>query len=355
LQQFVSVQVTDLPSIQSALPDDTMMVIYYVLPAEHTPRGDEAARILMLLISKDGIVKVSQRVPDFQQDLLNQIDGFLRTHSPVAADRLYKILVSPISEQIAPYSHLVIVPHNVLNYVPFEALTDADGQPLVMTFDTSYVPSATVYTLLRSTVKPSNHEGILLGLGYSGEAQKLPPLTYYADELNGIYDSISNVELFMEDDATESRLTDLANVDVIHIAAHGRFDSLNPLSSFIALAPGGDSDGLLQVREVYQLSLKEQNPLITLSACELAISQVNPGDELEGMTRAFLLTGARGVIASMWPVDDFITSELMQYFYENRANGMTNAEALTEAKRTIHELYGDTYLWAGFVLVGLEN
>ncbi len=194
-----------------------------------------------------------------------------------------------------------------------------------------------------------------MGIGYSGEAENLPPLSFYADELYGIQDNVPNVELFLDDQATESQLKNITDVDVIHMAAHGRFDSLNPLASYIALSPGGDDDGLLEVREVYQLSLQDRNPLITLSACELAVNQVNPGDELEGMTRAFLLTGARGVIASMWPVDDFITSELMQAFYENRASGMTNAQALAEAKRTIYQNYGDTYLWAGFVLVGLED
>jgi CHAT domain-containing protein len=226
---------------------------------------------------------------------------------------------------------------------------------LMMELNVSYVPSATVYTLLRGTVKPADHDGVVRGLGYSGAAQQLPPLTYYKDELEGIASTIANVELFMDDQATESRLVDIGEADVIHMAAHGRFDSLNPLSSFIALSPDPESDGLLEVREVYQLSLQDRNPLIVLSACELAVSQVNPGDELEGMTRAFLLTGARGVIASMWPVDDYITSELMQAFYANRASGMTNVQALTAAKRTIYENYGDTYLWAGFVLIGLED
>lgn len=355
LQQFISIQVSDLATIQAALPDDTLFVSYYMLPAEITPQGEEAARVLTLLISKDGISKTSQRVVDYRQEMLNQIEGLLRFHSPSAASQLYRLLIAPIASELAPYENLVIVPHGVLNYIPFEALSDTQGQPIVMAYNINYVPSATVYTLLRETVKPAEGTGNLLGLGYSGAAQNLPPLSYYSDELYGIEAVVDNSALYMEDEATEATLDDLGEADMIHIAAHGRFDSLNPLSSFIALAPGDEQDGLLEVREVYQLSLRERNPLITLSACELAISQINPGDELEGMTRAFLLTGARGVIASMWPVDDFVTAELMQAFYQNRADGMTNAQALTAAKRMIQDNYGDTYLWAGFVLIGLEN
>ena len=116
LQAFVSVEVTDLPTLQAALPDDTLMIIYYVLPAEKSVLGDEAARLLMLLVSKNGIEKVSQRVEDYEQDLVNQINAYLRNFSDVASNAMYKLLITPIETQIAPYKNLIIVPHSVLNY-----------------------------------------------------------------------------------------------------------------------------------------------------------------------------------------------------------------------------------------------
>jgi CHAT domain-containing protein len=355
LQQFVGINVTDLPKLQAALPENTAMVSYYLLPAEKSALGDEAARLLILIISRDSIEKFGQRIPDFQQDIINQLNAFFSRYDDQASNRLYRNIVAPIADSLARYENLIIVPHNVLNYIPFEALLDNNREPLVTRYNISYVPSATVYTLLRDTVKPADPEGIVLGLGYSGLAQNLPPLTYYVDELYSIVNTVPTAIIYEEDDAVEERLTNLSDVEVIHFAAHGVFDSANPLMSYVALAPNGSSDGLLRVSEIYQLSLKDQNPLITLSACELAVSQVNPGDELEGMTRAFLLTGARGVIASLWRVDDFVTSELMQVFYQSRASGMTNSQALAEAKRYIRDLYGSPDLWAGFVLVGLES
>ncbi len=156
LQQFTSIQVTDLPSLQAALPEDAMMVIYYVLPPAQTAQTKEGGRILSLLVTRTSIEKVSQLIGDYQQDLLNQVDILLRNHSPVAASKLYTLLFAPLASQIGDSQNLIIVPHGILNYVPFEALTDRHNEPMVTNFNISYVPSATVYTLLRDTVKPSN-------------------------------------------------------------------------------------------------------------------------------------------------------------------------------------------------------
>ena len=76
--------------------------------------------------------------------------------------------------------------------------------------------------------------------------------------------------------------------------------------------------------------------------------------------RAFLLSGARAVVASLWAVDDEATAVLMQAFYRNRAAGMGDAEALAAAQRAVredaaHPEWAAPYYWAAFVLVGLAE
>jgi CHAT domain-containing protein len=72
------------------------------------------------------------------------------------------------------------------------------------------------------------------------------------------------------------------------------------------------------------------------------------------MVRAFLYAGASNVVATIWPVEDRATAQLMGQFYRYLESGSSVSEAMTFAKRaslssrdTAHPFY-----WAGFVLVG---
>lgn len=90
------------------------------------------------------------------------------------------------------------------------------------------------------------------------------------------------------------------------------------------------------------------------SACQTGLNQRSPGDELIGLTRAFIYAGAPSVIVSLWSVDAHSTQELMHEFYTLLKNGTDKATALQEAQKRIMEKegYSHPYYWAPFVLVG---
>jgi CHAT domain-containing protein len=93
--------------------------------------------------------------------------------------------------------------------------------------------------------------------------------------------------------------------------------------------------------------------LITLSACETGINERSQGDELIGLTRAFLYAGAPSVIVSLWSVDSKSTEELMIDFYKRLKNGDDKATALQGAQKMIMEQkQSHPYYWAEFILVG---
>ena len=99
--------------------------------------------------------------------------------------------------------------------------------------------------------------------------------------------------------------------------------------------------------------------LVVLSACQTglgsrALADVPAGDDWGGLTRAFLHAGARRVMATLWPVDDWATAALMERFYGAGDVAAEPVGALAEAQRaliavpaTAHPFY-----WAGFVSVG---
>ena len=78
------------------------------------------------------------------------------------------------------------------------------------------------------------------------------------------------------------------------------------------------------------------------------------GDDLMGLTRAFLYGGAKSVSASLWMVDDEATARLMDRFYGNLENlGPAGALAMAQRSFIAEEGYlRHPYYWASFVLLG---
>jgi CHAT domain-containing protein len=147
---------------------------------------------------------------------------------------------------------------------------------------------------------------------------------------------------------------------ILHLATLGVLNRHNPLFSHVELSPAGRDDGQLQVHEVYDLALSGQ--LVVLSACQTALASgaladVPMGDDWVGLVQAFLESGASGVLAAQWPVEDRATARLMGRFYRGVGDGQPPPAALATAQRamlrdpaTAHPFY-----WAGFVLNGVSR
>lgn len=126
-------------------------------------------------------------------------------------------------------------------------------------------------------------------------------------------------------DATVAAVTALAaEVDVLHIAAHGRHAVDNPLFSGFELADG--------VLFGYDVDLIPQVPAtVILSACELGRSSVRWGEEALGMTRVWLHAGADCVIAAPVAVPDDDACELLSAVHTGISRGVAPAVALAAA------------------------
>jgi len=136
--------------------------------------------------------------------------------------------------------------------------------------------------------------------------------------------------VLLKKEATEERSKDLSpHHDILHFASHAELSEEDPLSSAILLAGDGKEDGRLEVREIFRMDLKAS--LVVLSACETGLGKLSSGDELVGLTRAFIYAGTPSVVASLWKVEDSSTAQLMASFYKNLKT-MTKVEALRQAQ-----------------------
>jgi CHAT domain-containing protein len=116
---------------------------------------------------------------------------------------------------------------------------------------------------------------------------------------------------------------------------------------------GNPQDGFLRMHDIYNLRIPVD--LVVLSACNTALGKEVKGEGLIGLTRGFMYSGARGVVASLWKVDDDATAELMKHFYAGLfQKGLTPAAALRDAQLALRsqKRWRSPYYWAAFVIQG---
>jgi CHAT domain-containing protein len=81
---------------------------------------------------------------------------------------------------------------------------------------------------------------------------------------------------------------------------------------------------------------------VFLSACESAIGPPRFASGMPGLQSAFLRAGARGVIATLWPIEDVLAREFSEDFYERYTTGKSAVQALGETQREWLEVTAGT-------------
>jgi CHAT domain-containing protein len=271
--------------------------------------------------------------------------------------RLRRQLIAPIEVTglLQDKGRLLIVPHRELHYLPFAALVEAGagGRFLTQQYEIGYVSSAAVWLKLLARAPSPGGVGVL---ALAPATRALPGTTAEVAAIARMYGGDATV--LTGDRATRRALADAApGRSIIHLATLGVLNKHNPLFSFVDLAASKDSDGRLEVHDVAALNL--QASLVVLSACQTAVgsgrvSDVPPGDDWVGLVQAFQSAGAARVLATLWPVDDPATAQLIEQFYGELRAGKTEAQALATAQRNAisNPASRPPFYWAGFVLDG---
>jgi CHAT domain-containing protein len=275
------------------------------------------------------------------------------------------------------------------------------------------VQSATVYAELkrrRREVRPEEPEtaGTLLALGdpsyppleHGAESPPQPstdsapgrsvPFVVRSAEERGLFDGLAPLpqtrreveaiaRLFKDEPRTylgaeateENAKTWAPKARYVHVAAHGFADPDQPHHSFLAMTipeglPPERENGILQAWEIID-HLRLDADLVVLSACVTAFGPERGGEGLLSLARAFQIAGARTVAATLWPVADESTAELMIRFYGHLLSGKPKDEALREAQmelirgpievttadgKTETRDFRSPYHWAAFQLIG---
>ncbi len=282
-----------LDELRAALGPDTALVAYVVTP-------DRVVGLVVL----DGGAEVHDLGARSRLDALL---GGLRPDLDVAAadlpasmaaavrgelaarlDDLAALLVAPLAAAVGG-RRLVLTPSGLLAGVPWSLLAGWSGRPVTV------AQSATTWLTRTSSPLRTRTAGFVAG----------PRVVRADEEVAAAARAWPAAEVLTGPAATAAAVSGVATrVDVLHVAAHGRHSADNPMFSGLELADGPwfgyDIDQLRAVPDV-----------VLLSACEAGRSSVRHGEELIGMTAAWLHAGARCVIASAAAVSDDVAHDVL--------------------------------------------
>lgn len=228
-----------------------------------------------------------------------------------AVAHLDALVLAPIGGLVdgvtsAACSEIVLVPTGSLHSIPWGSLPSLQGRPV------SVVPSAALFAALSGVRRPPGRTVLVAAPGLASAAQEvgaIERLYEHAVTLRGSAATVRDVA------------TAMAGAGTAHIVAHGRFRADNALFSALELA-----DGPLTVYDLEQMGQAPE--LLVLSACDAGRSDVQPGDELMGMSAAMLSLGSRAIVASVVPVPDEGTPQVMVHFHKRLLDGSAPAAAL---------------------------
>jgi hypothetical protein len=246
------------------------------------------------------------------------------------ARRLDDILLRPLAREIADRP-IVIVPTGVLQSMPWSLLPSAAGRPLTV------CPSAALWHRSISAVPGAGHVVVVAGPG-------LPGARAEAIEVAAVYGT--GPPLLGAQANVDAVTAAIPGAALVHLGAHGTVRGDNPLFSSLSL-----SDGPLTVYDLERLSRGADT--VVLAACEVGHDVVLAGDELLGLSAAFLARQTRHVVASVLPIPDGATAPLMVSAHKLLAGGTFVAAALAHAQEQIDRSDPAAYAAAaGFVCIG---
>lgn len=267
--------------------------------------------------------------------------------------QLSDLVMRPLGEFLEPDDLVVLVPHGILHDIPLHALTVGE-RPLIGAHPVVYVPASGLLPLCQSPAKGTGSVQTCAAFGVTYEQE-----------------AVAVAEIFGQRPVATGRVNPdqievgAAGQDVAHFSCHAYFSVSDPLGSGLLLGPGGpdlddldDDTDLLTAREIMRMRMR--NELVTISGCQTGLQKALDGDELLGLSRAFLYAGTPSIVASLWPVDADATSDFMVRFYRHlretylRDGVIDKAAALRHAQNEIIDIRGvdASYYWAPFVLIG---
>lgn len=347
-----------LEEVLVALPDRTTLIQYHIL-------GD---RLLIWALEKGQFSLRQVRIerPELE-DLVDSFATSLRK-SPGGEgeddtfERLYRVIIEPVSPYFAGSDRLAIVPGDLLDRIPFAALREPrTGDFLIEKLSIAIEPSSSVYIAAVQSAEerlPGRLTSLAIGNPSFDRLKNplqadLPAAEREARSLTIL--APGSVLLSRKDATVENFLQEIHKHDIIHFGGHALVDRLIPGGSRLLFAPSRRRDGELSGDQILRLRLEEPS-LVVLSACDTGSGSSRDLEGTSDLARPFLGAGVPSVVISLWQVEDRQSEAFWKLFYESYLVRHDAGVALRNAQVAMlssnDESLRSFRAWAGYRLVG---
>jgi CHAT domain-containing protein len=384
----VAIEMVRFRFFDHTFTDSIMYALLYI-------KGDNKAQPGMILL-KDGAQMENKFLNYYRNSMKFKIK-----------DRFsYEAYWKPIEQELGAISRMYLSPDGVYNQINLESVPTGDNRfvldnsnivlvsntkdiylkqvnkPVVSDKQVAMMIGNPVFYLETEPGKPTASSGLT-----RDKANVISELPGTKEEIDQLYDYLSQkgwtTDKYTNIDASEEIIKSAKSPKIFHVATHGFFQSEekevsafdeelketykyeNPLlKSGLLLSGAGDilnetqynyniDNGILTAYEAMNLDL-DQTDLVVLSACETGLGELEAGEGVYGLQRAFLVAGAKTIIMSLFKVSDDATQKLMVKFYRKWLETGNKRQAFVDAKKEIRNEYKDPIYWAPFIMIGLE-
>ncbi|MEL7531967.1 MAG: CHAT domain-containing protein, partial [Bacteroidota bacterium] len=291
----------------------------------------------------------------------------------------YQKLWQPIEQAIGNCERLYVLPDGILYQINLETIWQAEqASYLKDMLDIQRINHIT--DLFLELGDHNANSPILIGdpdFGPSGEIAPLAGTKLEVETIERLLSQKGEVsQVYLGKAASKKNILSVNQPRLLHIATHGYYEkpsseessisgasfqaaNKNPYLQAGLLLEGaakgkeegwGSHPGILTAMEAANLNLFNTE-LVVLSACSSGLGQMQSGEGVYGLARAFREAGAQKVMYSLWPVADKATADLMKYFYQFWLAGNTVDEAFSQAQDRLREQYPEPVYWGAFLLV----
>ncbi len=306
----------------------------------------------------------------------------------------YNVFWKPIIDEIGQASTIYLSADGVYNQINLEAIPSPDGRYVIDNANIVLVSNTKDIYLRKVRTRPQSNENTASVFGNptfyvtaTADTRTIAPLPGTEKEVNQVQFILGQkgwtTTEYVEKYAAEEKIKELNSPKIFHIATHGLYRpseqvtlekeieggeallTQNPLMRTGLLLKGaGDllektnynyniENGILTAYEAMSLNL-DKTDLVVLSACETGLGDLEAGEGVYGLQRAFLVAGAKALIMSMFKVDDEATQKLMLKFYQKWLNTGNLRQSFIEAKKELRVEYPEPIYWGAFMMIGLD-
>jgi len=333
-------------------------------------------RLYIFTVSRNGIhFYLTHLDPAFHQNLetvTNNLQGynpFMETAErfdslKVALYGIYREIVQPVEPWIGGRD-LVIVPDEMLSYIPFDALVTqleddsitnyAGVSYLLNDYNISYVYNSQLINRKRSGIWRFPDVTAWIPQNRTGQLSSSGDLQGAEEEVRDILKVVKGHSIRRSLKKPEV-VSMLQEPSVLHLAMHSLATENGGVSPYFILDSITDP-GMSNRMHDYEINaLRLSTPMVVLSSCETAGGQLRSGEGIMSLSRSFLQAGAASVVHTLWPVDDAKSREIMVGFYRELKRGLSKSSALSGVKRQYLNnqapFYTHPYYWAAFQVTG---